>query len=105
MGGRRTAHERGTFGGGAEAQPYGELGLAGTRKGCVTPVRGMVSDIWLRSTRWHACLGRAAAAHSSGGSSQVAGGNRSSNRRKAGLRSGIPNSSSGRLGEIHPHRR
>jgi len=75
-----SAAERELSGGRTEAHTYGELGLAGSGKRRLTSIRGMVSDIWFRSSRRHAGLGKTTAACASGGSSQVARDNRTSNR-------------------------
>ena len=92
----------------AEAQRLthtAELGLAGSGKRRLASVRGMVSDLWLRSRRGHAGVGKTAPPRSSGGSSQMARGHRASHPRKVGIRLGIPNPSARRHCQVGSHRR
>src|SRR5260370_38143197 len=72
---RSVAAKRELSGGSTEDHAYRELGLGGRAKRRSASVRGMVSHIWIRSSRGHAGLRKTAAAHSSGGSSEVARGN------------------------------
>src|SRR3984957_7761695 len=52
--GREAAAKRGVLGGGAEAHAHRELGVAGSGKGRLASVRGMVPRLWLQSRKWPA---------------------------------------------------